>query len=312
MEKRETPVMNRWHGIFPPLVTPLSAEDTLDAAGFNKLIEHVIAGGVHGIFLLGTTGEGPSLSTKLKYETVSAGCAAADGRIPVMVGITDTSSVESLALARHAASCGADALVIAPPYYLPPGQAELLEYLAHLAPRLPLPLFLYNMPAMTKVHIDVATVVQAAKIPNIIGMKDSSCNMIYYHELLTALHDMDFPLLIGPEELLGESVLFGGCGGIPGGANIVPSLYVGMFDAAAEKDTEAMIELQRKIFVLREIYRVGHYASSGIKGIKCALSLLGICGDFMAEPFHTFRAPERKRVESILRELNLPVLARIK
>ncbi|MEK6796229.1 MAG: dihydrodipicolinate synthase family protein [Spirochaetota bacterium] len=297
--------MNTWHGIFPPLVTPLASADTLDVAGFDRLVEHVIAGGVHGIFLLGTTGEGPSLSAKLKYETVSAGCRAVAKRVPVMVGITDTSSIESLALAAHAAACGADALVVAPPYYLPPGQEELLEYLAHLAPKLPLPLFLYNMPAMTKVHIDVATVVKASAIPNIIGMKDSSGNMIYYHELLTALRGRDFPLLIGAEELLGESILFGGSGGVPGGANIAPSLHVSMYAAAMAKDTARMLDLQKKMFALREIYRVGHYASSGIKGVKCALSIMGICSDFMAEPFHNFRSAEREKVHAILQTLNI-------
>lgn len=292
-------------GIIPPIVTPLLEEDKLDTEGFERLIEHILAGGVHGIFVLGTTGEGPSLSSKLKYEVVEKACKQVAGRVPVLVGITDTSFVESVNLSNHAAKCGADALVLAPPYYFLPGQSELLEYLEHIAPQLPLPLFLYNIPSMTKMHIAPDTVRKAAEIDNIIGCKDSSCNMIFFHELLKEFHDKpEFSLLIGPEELLGEAVMFGGHGGVSGGANVAPRLYVDMYEAAVAGDIDKMRECQKKIFQLREIYWIGQYSSSIIKGIKCALSCMGICSDFMVEPFHRFRDLERKKVSEYLDTLD--------
>ncbi|MBI4977108.1 MAG: dihydrodipicolinate synthase family protein [Spirochaetes bacterium] len=293
----------QWHGIIPPLVTPLKDNDTLDIEALERLVNHVITGGVHGIFLLGTTGEGPSLSRELKYRLVEEACRIVNHRVPLLAGITDTSFTESIALANHAALHGADAVVAAPPYYMPPSQPELLDYIKHLAPKLPLPLFLYNMPAMTKVNIDVDTVKRAADIPNVIGIKDSSCSMIYVHELIDAMKNRDFPVLIGPEEMLGESVLLGAQGGVNGGANILPALYVSMYHAAESGDAPRMRKLQADIMRLREIYRVGHYASSGIKGIKCALSIMGICGDYMAEPFQHFYEPERERVAQILAAL---------
>lgn len=292
-------------GVVPPLITPLADEYNLDRPGLDHLIEHVLAGGVHGLFLLGTTGEGPSLSYDLKFSMVKQSCDIIRGRVPVLVGITDTSFAESIRLAEHAARCGADAVVLAPPYYFPAGQAELLEYFEHLAPKLPLPLFLYNMPSMTKVSIEVDTLRKASEIENIVGFKDSGGNMINFHEYISAMRDKpDFALLIGPEELLGESVLFGGHGGVAGGANIKPRLFVDMYEAAVAGDLGKIKELQKEIFALRQLYSCGKYSSTFIKGVKCALNCMGICSDYMAEPFHAFREPERNRVEILLRGLH--------
>src|SRR5687767_8148332 len=98
-------------GIIPPLVTPLKDRDTLDVEGLERVIEHVLSGGVHGLFLLGTTGEGTSLSYRLRREMISAACRQVKRRVPVLVAVTDTAFIESVALARHAAEAGADAVV---------------------------------------------------------------------------------------------------------------------------------------------------------------------------------------------------------
>ena len=293
-------------GVVPPMITPLVDEYNLDLPGLKKLIEHILSGGVHGLFLLGTTGEGPSLSNKLKYEMVKKSCEIIAGRVPVLVGISDTSFAESISLAEHAAECGADAVVLAPPYYFPAGQAELLEYFEHLAPKLALPIFLYNMPSMTKVTIDVDTLQKASEIDNIIGFKDSGGNMIKYHEYINAMRDKpDFSMLIGPEELFGESVLFGGHGGVVAGANIKPRLFVDMYEAAVAGDLDKIKKLHQEIFVFRQLYLCGQYTSSFIKGVKCSLNCMGICSDFMAEPFHAFREPERNKIEALLHKIKL-------
>jgi 4-hydroxy-tetrahydrodipicolinate synthase len=291
-------------GVVPPIVTPLSGGD-VDREGLARLVERLIGGGVHGLFVLGTTGEGPSLSKAGKFTAAAETCRLARGRVPVLVGITDTSFAESLELARHAARHGAAALVLAPPYYLPPAQAELLEYLSHIAPQLPLPLFLYNMPSTTKVHMTLDTVQRAAELPNVAGMKDSSCNMVYFHELIQTFRGLEFPLFMGPEELLGEAVLYGGAGGVCGGANLAPRLYVAMFEAAKAGRCDRMRELQALMYELRGLYRVGQHSSSIIKGIKCALSLEGVCSDEMAEPFARFHPPERARVAAIWEQLKV-------
>jgi 4-hydroxy-tetrahydrodipicolinate synthase len=290
------------------MVTPLAGRDALDVSGLARLVEHLIAGGVHGLFVLGSTGEAPSLGYRLRRELIERVCERVAGRVPVLVGITDTAFVESLALTEHARKCGAAAAVLAPPYYFPAGQAELLEYIHHLVPELPLPVFLYNMPAYTKLFFEPETVRQAAELPGVIGLKDSSGNMNYFHRLQALFADRPaFALLVGPEELLVESVLLGGHGGICGGANLCPRLYVEAYEAARDGNLPRARERHDRIMaVSRSIYAVGQHSSSYLKGLKCALSLAGLCGDFMAEPFHHFHAPERERVREALARLDLP------
>ncbi len=294
-------------GIIPPLVTPLLDRDTLDVAGLERLIEHILAGGVHGLFILGTTGEAPSLSYRLRYELIELVCRQVKGRVPVLVGITDTSFVESVNVARKAQDAGAQAVVLAPPYYFPAGQSELLEYLKHLTPELPLPVFLYNMPSYTKLVFEPETIRAAAEFPGIVGIKDSSGNMIYFRRLQSLLKEnAEFSLLIGQEELLAEAVLLGGHGCVCGGANLIPELYVDLYNAAFSKDLPKVESLHKKVMHLSTtIYNVGRYESSFLKGIKCALSCIGICSDFLAEPFHRFRRAEHEVIQRYVKELGI-------
>ena len=296
-------------GIVPPVITPMRGRDELDVAGLERLVEHILAGGVSGVFLLGTTGEGPSLSYRLRRELIERVCRQVRARVPVLVGITDTAFVEALNLARFAAEAGADALVAAPPYYLPGGQPELREYLHHLVPELPLPLFLYNMPALTKVPFDLETVRIAMDERRIIGLKDSSGDMDYFRGAAGLLpRRPDWSLLIGPEERLMEAVLAGGHGGVSGGANLFPALYVRLCDACRAGDEPRASALHAQVIrVSNSLYRIGKHPSAFIKGIKCALSCLGICDDFMAEPFHRFRAGERELVAQRLAALQIEI-----
>ena len=294
-------------GIIPPMVTPLLDRDSLDVAGLERLIEHILAGGVHGLFILGTTGEAPSLSYRLRFELVERVCAQVKRRVPVLVGITDTSFVESVNIARKASDAGAQAVVLAPPYYFPAGQAELLEYLKHLTAELPLPLFLYNMPRYTKAIFEPESVRAALDVSGIVGLKDSSGDMVYFHRLQSLLKDHpDFTLLMGPEELLAEAIFLGAHGGVCGGANLVPQLYVDLYHAACSRDVSVAGSLHRKVIQISStVYSVGRYESSFLKGLNCALSCLGICNDFLAEPFHRFRAAERDIIRRHLDELGI-------
>lgn len=295
--------MNKVQGIIPPLVTPILDRDVLDVDGLEQLLERVLGGGVQGVFALGTTGEAPSLSYRLRRKVIEHVCRKVAGRVPVFVGITDTSFVESIDLARIAADCGADAAVLAMPYYFPAGQSELIHYIESIVPELPLPVILYNMPAMTKVTLEVETLKRLAGLEQIVGIKDSSGDLDY----LAALQDLrllrpDWSIHTGPEHLLIKSVGAGADGGVNGGANIFPKLFVDAYEAAVEGDEERMEALQLRIDQLQEIYDVGRNVSRFIKGTKCALSVLGVCSDFMAEPFERFRIEERQQIQRIVNE----------
>jgi dihydrodipicolinate synthase/N-acetylneuraminate lyase len=307
METESFELLKPLRGIIVPMVTPLLDRDTLDVAGLERLIEHIIAGGVHGLFILGTTGEAPSLSYRLRSELIQRVCALVKGRIPVLVGITDTSFVESINISHKAKDAGAQAIVLAPPYYFPAGQSELLEYLSHLTHELPLPLFLYNMPSYTKLVFEPETIRAAAEYPGIVGIKDSSGNMVYFRQLQSLLKDHpDFSLLMGREELLAEAILLGGHGSVCGGANLIPELYVDLYNAACSKDLPKVEALHKKVMEFSTaVYHVGRYESSLLKGLKCALSCVGICSDFLAEPFHRFRRAEHEVIERYVKELGI-------
>lgn len=289
------------------MVTPLIGDEELDREGTIRLIEHMIAGGVHALFLLGSTGEAQSLSYRLRYEFVELVLKQVAGRVPIWVGITDTSMAESLRLAEYAKQCGADALVAASPYYFAPSQQELIEYFTALADAVPLPLYLYNMPSMVKVILDPKAVTVLADHPNIVGLKDSSCNIVYFKTLLHLLGKRDdFSLYVGAEQMTGECVLMGGDGGVNGGANMFPELYVEMFQAAEAGDIPRMHKLQERIMqVATTIYTVGKYDSSAIKGIKSALSLMGICNDHLAQPYRKFERPEQQQICEALEALGI-------
>lgn len=296
-------------GIIPPVITPMIDNDTLDVIGLENLLNRMIKGGVSGVFILGTSGEAQNISYNVRKELIKETCRIVEKRIPVLVGITDTSFSESLLLAANAAVYGADALVAAPPYYFAPGQAELIQYYNDLANQLPLPLFLYNMPSHVKVMIEPETVLALSENPNIIGLKDSSANGVYFQKLIYLLRNKpEFTLLCGPEEMTAEVILMGGHGGVNGGANLFPELYVALYDAAASKDFEKLAELQSQVLrVSLSLYNIGKYASSYIKGVKTALNLLGVCSDYMAEPFHKFKDAERAVVKKKLIELGLDI-----
>lgn len=298
--------MVKLRGIVPPLVTPLRDRDALDLDGLQRLVEHVIGGGVSGLFILGTTGEAPSLSYRLRRELIDRVCQLTAGRVPVLVGITDTSFIESVQLARHSADAGAAAVVLSTPYYFPAGQTELTGYIEHLVAELPLPLVLYNMPSLTKVWFEIDTLRKLASLDRIIGIKDSSGDLDYFARLMS-LREVrpDWSIMIGPEAMLPEAIRLGGDGGVAGGANVFPRLFVNCFEAAIANDEARLTKLRQTINDLQKIYEIGKYASRFIKATKCALSLRGICDDFMAEPFHRFHAPERERVRQILDSLNL-------
>ena len=292
------------------MITPLRARDELDVAGLERLIEHILSGGVNGFFILGTTGEGPSLSYRLRRELIERVCKQVKQRVPVLVGITDTAFVESVNVARAAADFGADAFVVAPPYYLPESQPELQEYLDHLVPELPLPLYIYNMPALTKVHFELETVRRAIDNPRIIGLKDSSGDLNYFKAAaeLIKQNRPDWPLLIGPEEKLFDALQLGGHGGVSGGANLFPNLYVKLCEAHRAGNLARAQELQKQIQRVSDaFYRIGKHSSSIIKGIKCVANTMWICNDFMAEPFHRFRVSERELVKARLQEIQTEI-----
>lgn len=290
-------------GIIPPMITPLTEDGKLDKKGLTNLIDHLITGGVHGVFLLGTNGEAPSLCYELRKELITESCKLVAKRILVLVGITDTSFDGSIEIAEHAKEAGADAVVIAPPYYMPISQSEMVEYLEELVPKLPLPFIMYNMPSCTKMHLTLDTIKRSKEL-GAIGIKDSSGDVGYFYALIEEFkNDPNFSLITGTEMFLPETIMYGGDGAVAGGANFFPRLFVDLYDASVANDTETIARLREKVLKLYDtIYDTGEFVSRFIKGTKSALKALGVCEDYMAMPLRNFDDENRAIIKKYVEE----------
>ena len=291
-------------GIIPPLVTPLNSYQELDIPGLERLIEHQLSGGVHALFILGTNGEAPSLSYKLRKEYIKRTCELVNNKIPVLVGITDSAMAGSLEIAEYAQQVGADAVVVAPPYYFPISDKEMFNYLETLAPKLALPFLIYNMPSHTKIHLKV-DIVKRAKELGALGIKDSSGDMLYFYSLIEEFKNSpDFSIITGTEIFLPETIIHGGHGAVAGGANMFPKLFVDLYKASVANDLETISKLREKVLLLYQtIYQVGKSTSRFVKGTKCVLSVMGICNDYMAPPLQKFSPSKREQIEAYLEKI---------
>ncbi|MAT73295.1 MAG: dihydrodipicolinate synthase family protein [Planctomycetaceae bacterium] len=267
-------------GIVPPLATPLTAAGEVDVPALARLVDHVIAGGVHGLFALGTTGEGPSLAAAEQRLVLSTVAAQADGRVPVLAGVSAASLGESLALAAHAADCGCDAIVATPPFYFAVSQAAIADYYRQLARTAPLPTVLYNMPAVAKLTIEPETISQLIDEPGIVALKDSSGDLNYFAAALRAVsRRVDFPVLVGPEHLLARTLAMGGAGGVCGGANIFPTVFASLYDAHLCDDAPRVAAAHQLVELIQKVYAAGGPLSvpSVIAQCKAALEARGLC-----------------------------------
>ena len=233
-------------------------------------------------------------------------CRLVKGRVPVLVGITETDIEDALAFAKDCQSYGVSGVVAAPPYYFKLTQTECLAWFTELADRLPLPLVIYDMPAHTDTVIEPATIAQLAAHPNIVAMKDSSSVIALFNKFRVALEPFaeKFSLFMGPDEAMGEAVLLGADGGVCTGANLWPRAFKEMYLAAKAGDVAKVKALQRFTTTSSYLlYGLGQGQSGFLKGVKAALSEMGLIQNVLAAPFTPFAGKELAKVRAALRRL---------
>ncbi len=223
-----------------------------------------------------------------------------------MLILSTASFIESNELCSLAADEGADYVVLSPPFYFDMNQEELYSYFDKLASISKLPIFLYNIPQYAKTEITPETVSRLTSHENIFGLKDSSGDMDYMRRILKEREDPNFKILVGTELLLRECINLGADGGINGGANVFPDLYVSMYHASVNEEEEEQKRLQGIIKMMAsKIYKQSNSPVSIIIGIKYALSVLGICSDQMAMPVYKSLAREQKYdIEKFIHSFN--------
>jgi len=274
-------------GIIVPTITPLTLDGALDIAGLERLVDHLLRGEVNGLFIAGTTGEGPALSYEIRRDMLSRVSKQVSGRIPVVVAAMDSSPAETMRMIAHAADTGVAAVAIAPPFYMPVSQSDLVRYGRAVAQASPLPVYLYNVPNANLPRFTLDTLSQLSELDNVLGFKDSGGSLEF---LLTAIRLFEkrpeTSVLVGPENLLVDSIRAGGDGGVSGGGNLFPRLYTELYKASVQGDWKTADALHCLILrVHQDFYRVGESESSLIRGMKVTASLMGICGATLVPPY---------------------------
>ncbi len=269
-------------GIIAPLLTPMNADETINEKELRNQVSHKIEKGIHGVFPLGTNGEAYALSLEEKIRVIEVVVDEVKGRVPVYAGTGCISTKDTIELSKKAKEIGADVLSIVTPWYAAASQDEIYSHFKEVAEAVDLPIVLYNIPARTGKTITPETVEKLSKIPNIVGVKDSSGdfeNMLKYIE--KTRYRKDFAVLSGNDSLILWCLLAGGRGGIAGCANVFPSTMASIYDTFVAGDLEKAREIQDSIRSFRDCFKFGNPNTI----VKTAVSLLGFPVGKCRKPF---------------------------
>jgi len=273
----------------------MTREGEVDPDGVARLVEHVIDGGVHGVLALGSTGETASLDERSRRMVLDCVIKAAGGRVPVLCGVAQSQLASAVAEVDAAAKAGADAALVAPPFYYPTDQAGVLAFYRAVAERASIPILVYNIPQFTKVVMEPATLAALATEGAVQGIKDSSRDFEYFEGVCIATRGVaGFRVFTGSDTMLVASLAVGGSGTICGAGNIAPDWVVRIYDEFTRGDLDAARGSQDRLFELVASVREGVFPLA----IKAALHMRGICEPWSAPPVRKLD----ERVEARLHE----------
>ena len=259
------------HGIIPPVATPMQANEDLDLSRLKWFLDHLIANGVHGVFVLGTNSEFYALDEREKQEVIATAVAHVNKRVPVYAGTGAETTREVVRLTKMAEREGVDGVSIITPYFISPTQQEISDHYRRIAEQTRLPVILYNNPGTCGgVKIDVDTVARLAEIPNILAVKDSSGDLQNTLELIRVVPPR-FSVLMGRDTLIFSALLFGARGAVPATGNIAPALLAEIYNAYQRGELDAAKAAQLRLNPLRIALALGTQPGA----VKSALHLMG-------------------------------------
>jgi 4-hydroxy-tetrahydrodipicolinate synthase len=259
-------------GIIPPVATPMQSNEDLDLPRLRWFLDHLIAEGVHGIFVLGTNSEFYALDEREKQEVIATAVAHVRGRVPVYAGTGAECTREAVRLTKMAEKEGVDGVSVITPYFISPSQQEIFDHYRRIAESTKLPVILYNNPSTCGgLKIDVDTVARLAEIPNILGIKDSSGDLQNTNEYMRVVPER-FSVLQGRDTLIYQAIVFGAKGAVPATANIAPRLLVEIYEASVRGDHAAAKAAQLHLNPIR----LGLALGTAPGGVKAALTIMGM------------------------------------
>ncbi len=291
--------MKELKGILPAIVTPFDKEGAVDAAAMRKIIRHQLSAGVHGFYLTGGTGEGLLLTQKERQDLLETTLDEVNGRGLVIAHVGAFQTAETIALARHAGKAGADAIAALPPsYFYKPDVHGLVRYYTELAAASTVPVLVYNLPQRTGITMTQDTFERLLRIDNIVGMKDSSGNV--YALGLYFCGGKKPVIFNGEDTVLLYGLLAGACGGVGASYNVMPQLFVKVWDAFQAKDMDLAARTQLRINdIINALLSVDLFG--GVKQMMAWMDLP--CGE-PRTPNRPLTAEETTRLRKALDDLN--------
>ncbi len=272
-------------GVVPPLVTPLTPEYDVDTASLARLIEHQLTGGVDGVFVLGTSGEGTFLTDEQRQVVLETTVSEVSGQVPVLAGVIDASTARAGAHLAAALKAGVDGVVATAPFYAATHPAEIERHFTRLATVAgDTPLYAYDIPPRVGAKLPASLMISLGERGVIAGVKDSSGQEMSLRRLVLDRRDAGlsgFAIMTGSEVTVDSSLAFGVDGVVPGLGNVDPGGYVRLFDAAAAGDFAAARVEQDRLIRLFEIIDVADRSrmgasSAALGAFKAGLYLLGV------------------------------------
>lgn len=286
-------------GVIPPIVTPVDSEECVEEQGLRHVIEHVIAGGVHGILSLGSNGEFYGLDHEQQERAVSITIDQIAGRVPLYMGIGAITTKECVKLAKMGERLGAQAITILPPMFLTPSEEELYRHFETISGSTSLPVLLYNNPDRVGNNISANLIDRLADIPNIVGVKDSSGDLTLTAEYIRRTRHKGFRVMAGRDVMILGSLVYGAVGCVASTANIVPSLVVEIYDKYAAGDLPGALEAQFKLAPLRMAFNLASFPVI----TKEAMNLIGVSVGASILPNTACSDTNRDKLRDILRQM---------
>ncbi len=283
-------------GVIPPLITPLDENEQLDTAALRNLIEHVIKGGVHGIFVLGSTGEFYGLDYEQKVRAVEVTMEQVHGRVPVYVGASAITTKECIKLAKLAKANHAAAITVLTPMFITPNETELYHHFRTIAEAVDIPNVLYNNPERTGVNMSANLIEKLADVPNIVGAKDTSGDMTLTSEYIRRTRDKGFSVMAGRDTMILATLVYGGTGCVAGTANVVPEIVVEIYDKFKAGDLAGALEAQYRLALFRNAYSLGSFPVVP----KDALNMMGVNVGHPIKPIEHMSEVNQAKLKEIL------------
>lgn len=289
-------------GVYPAMVTPLTTDEKVDKAGLRNVVQYCLKGGVHGILVLGSTGEFPAMTESMRQDAIETALDEVKGKVPVLIGCGEPGTQRTLEQVKAAAKTKADALLVAIPYYFPLDQASITRYYLSIADVSKIPVTMYNFPQMTKTPIAPETVEKLAAHPNIIGIKDSCGDFINLQRYLDVTSGMDFDVMIGNPALGLAGYIHGAKGGIYAGCSLAPKACCAVYDAFMQGRLDEAIILQKRASYIPLVGSFGMAAAV----FKFGLHLQGVCGPTVAGPI-VLAGGQEDEIKAWMRKLGIEV-----